>query len=118
MDRAAAIKLFKDRAALVGEGKALRPYRKHFLGTAVIGARRGGGCGSVPNKEVIDGHQRITTLQILLCAFRDVAEELNDEARMDDLRRLTRNVGTWAAGLALAPPSPAGTTSAACHMKN
>lgn len=95
MDRAAAIKLFKVRAAMVGEGNALRPYRKHFLGTAVIGARRGGGGGSVANKEVIDGQQRITTLQILLLAFRDVVKELDDEALTDDLKRLTRNAGSY-----------------------
>jgi len=44
---------------------------------------------------VIDGQQRITTLQILLLAFRDLLEPLDDEALSYDLKPLTQNMGRY-----------------------
>ena len=56
-------------AAKVGGTEKLRTMRKHFLGTVVIGSPKGGSSDTIATREVIDGQQRITTLQILLLAF-------------------------------------------------
>ncbi len=95
IDRADAIAGFKADAEKVGGADKLRALRKHFLGTVVVGSAKGGGADTIPTREVIDGQQRITTLQILLLAFRDVVKPLEDEGLEYSLKTLTRNLGKY-----------------------
>jgi uncharacterized protein with ParB-like and HNH nuclease domain len=73
----------------------LRKLRKHFLGAIVLGPLVEGDGQKISSREVIDGQQRITTLQILLLALRDVCKPLTNEALDDDLRNLTFNKGSY-----------------------
>jgi hypothetical protein len=95
IDRLDAVGEFKANAEKVGGTEKLRTMRKHFLGTVVIGSPKGGSSDTIATREVIDGQQRITTLQILLLAFRDVIRPMGDEALDDDLKKLTRNIGKY-----------------------
>ena len=63
--------------------------RSHFLGAIVLNVSRIVGAG-VARSEVIDGQQRLTTLQIFIAALRDVAAAM-DSAYSTRLRRLTVN---------------------------
>ena len=94
IDRVEAIVQHRTDAQAVGAGK-LRPLRRHFLGTVVIGSLKGGSSDAVGNRDVIDGQQRITTLQILLLAFRDLVAPLGDDALSYDLKPLTQNIGKY-----------------------
>ena len=94
IDRLEAIVQHRADAQAVGAGK-LRPLRRHFLGTMVIGSLKGGSSDAVGSRDVIDGQQRITTLQILLLAFRDLLAPLDDEALSYDLKLLTKNLGKY-----------------------
>lgn len=96
-DRAAALDEFK-RIQKQVDNRVLKPLQKHFLGTIVLGAPLSGGFGSVPTVEVIDGQQRITTLQILLLAFRDVARRLEDDFIDGAFRTLTLNPASYRQG--------------------
>lgn len=64
--------------------------RKHFLGAAVIGQIRTFG-KQVSAMDVIDGQQRLTTLQIILCALRDFATLNEFEETLTELKRVTEN---------------------------
>lgn len=69
------------------EGKV----RTHFLGAVVLNVASVQGRG-ISRSDVIDGQQRLTTLQLFLAALRDVCVPLgaaNDDIRL--FRRLTRN---------------------------
>lgn len=94
VDRLEAILAHQEAAAKVGAAK-LRPLRRHFLGTVVIGSLKGSSSDAVGSRDVIDGQQRITTLQILLLAFRDLLAPLDDEALTYDLKPLTQNIGKY-----------------------
>ena len=54
-------------------------HRPHFLGAIVLQPRPPFG-DHLPVLDVIDGQQRLTTLQLLLCALRDVARAAGDVA--------------------------------------
>lgn len=63
----------------------------HFLGAAVLSEIKTFG-RQVAAREVIDGQQRLTTLQIVLTAFRDIVVAKNsDESTVKILNRLTLN---------------------------
>ena len=47
--------------------------RRHFLGS-IVAQQKNGGVMLVPRREIIDGQQRLTTLQILLKAVSDALE--------------------------------------------
>jgi hypothetical protein len=64
----------------------------HFLGAIVINQLRVWG-DQVPAHDVIDGQQRLTTLQIVMAALRDVARELGVTTIADELGLYTRNSG-------------------------
>ncbi|MBM4369239.1 MAG: DUF262 domain-containing protein, partial [Deltaproteobacteria bacterium] len=68
-------------------GQATRP---HFLGAVVLDQQRNP-TGRVETRLVIDGQQRLTTIQILLEAFADVARDAGLERLHLALVRLTRN---------------------------
>lgn len=63
--------------------------RSHFLGAIVLNVSRIVGAG-VARSEVIDGQQRLTTLQLLIAALRDFAAETGSQ-HLAKLKRLTVN---------------------------
>src|SRR5690348_15361898 len=65
--------------------------RKHFLGAIVVKTDASAGARHVPRSEVIDGQQRLTTLQVLLIALRDSIASLNDSQLSQMLEGLTLN---------------------------
>jgi hypothetical protein len=66
----------------------------HFLGAIVTGQRPVFG-NRISSWDIIDGQQRLTTLQIILKAFRDVMNvQAGKESKYDfDLKRITVNEG-------------------------
>lgn len=64
-----------------------RPY---FMGAIVLDKIKGQ-TGSVSSREIIDGQQRMTTLQILLEAARRVFMEAGFDHQANQLRKLTYN---------------------------
>lgn len=95
IDRVDALVLFKENADKIGDASKLKKLRKHFLGTVVVGKPYGGSSDTVTTKEVIDGQQRITTLQLFFLAMRNVVRPLGDEGLNDDLSRYTLNRGSY-----------------------
>ena len=59
-----------EKANLQIEGTASTP---HYLGALIIEGVRPNSPREVKRFLIIDGQQRLTTLQLLLCAFRDLA---------------------------------------------
>lgn len=74
-------------AERLAEGKKPRP---HFLGAIVLD-QLATPTGRVETRLVIDGQQRLTTLQIFLEAFCDLCHELGHEKHYKSLLRITRN---------------------------
>jgi len=95
IDRVDALETFKANAEKVGGAGKLKALRKHFLGTVVIGAAHGGASDVIAAREVIDGQQRITTLQLFFLAMRNIVKPLADDALTDDLERYTFNRGSY-----------------------
>src|SRR4051812_9906605 len=58
--------------------------RKHFLGALVLSQMRKAP-KQIPGYLVIDGQQRLTTLQIMLAAFRDLVASLGNAYLTDSL---------------------------------
>jgi uncharacterized protein with ParB-like and HNH nuclease domain len=76
-----------DRLDMAVEGEV----RSHFLGAVVLNVTKTPGRG-IARSDVIDGQQRLTTLQLFLSALRDLSEELKAEKSDRELfKRLTRN---------------------------
>jgi uncharacterized protein with ParB-like and HNH nuclease domain len=61
-----------EKAQLRLEGKTTNP---HYLGALIIEGVKPSSAREVSRLLVIDGQQRLTTLQLLLCAFRDLARD-------------------------------------------
>lgn len=95
MDRANALAEHNANAEKVGGQHMLRKLRKHFLGAIVTGTPGGGTSKVVKSVEIIDGQQRLTTLQILLLAMRDVCADMDDKGLATDLEKLTLNPGNY-----------------------
>jgi uncharacterized protein with ParB-like and HNH nuclease domain len=70
----------------------------HFLGAIVLEQKRGS-LGSLEVREVVDGQQRLTTLQILTAAISDafIAHDL-DGRLFKRLVRLLRTTRNWSTG--------------------
>lgn len=64
----------------------------HFLGAVVLNQIRVFG-RQVDTVQVIDGQQRLTTLQLMIAAFRDLVATTEEQRLYDDLQRLTENDG-------------------------
>ena len=96
MDQVEALREFNDRVEEAG-GKSnhLKPMKKHFLGTLVLGAPSDNGTDRIPTREVIDGQQRITTFHLLFLALRDLLALSGDTGLIEDLLQLTRNRGDY-----------------------
>ncbi len=69
------------------EGKDVRP---HFLGAIVLDQIRKP-TGHIETRTIIDGQQRLTTLQLFLEAFRDLCYARGDDRHRQALLKLTRN---------------------------
>ena len=72
---------------LEGGGFGARP---HFMGAIVLQLRESG-AGEVTKRLVVDGQQRLTTLQLLLKAAEWAFQAVNDGDRANRLRELTQN---------------------------
>ncbi len=68
------------------KGTTARPY---FMGAIVL-AKLDGLTGSVSSREIIDGQQRMTTLQILMESAKSLAADSDSISRLLD--RVTRNI--------------------------
>lgn len=77
-----------EKASLRVEGSSARP---HYLGALIIEGVKPESPQEVKRFLVIDGQQRITTLQILLCSFRDLARERGWAAIEKTLTRYVEN---------------------------
>lgn len=69
-------------------GKEVRPY---FLGALVLDNLRGA-TGTVTSREIIDGQQRMTTLQVLMQVAKEELQELGQDNSVALLDRVTRNI--------------------------
>ena len=80
---------------IIGREERDQEIGSHFLGTTVRHELRTSG-KQVRKYEIIDGQQRLTTLQVLLTALRNFLKQINfeDEALLGELSRLTRNSGS------------------------
>jgi hypothetical protein len=65
------------------------PRRSHFLGAVVLNVQKIVG-SAVARSEVIDGQQRLTTLQVFVAALRDFADAVGS-VHANKLKRLTIN---------------------------
>ena len=79
----------QSRSCLIALKVKKQVMTSHFLGAVVVNVAKVLGRG-VARSEVIDGQQRLTTLQVFLAALRDFAKDADDEVA-DDARRLTFN---------------------------
>jgi len=80
----------KTEQLLIGENR--EPIANHFMGALVLLPGHAAG-QRLSFKEVIDGQQRLTTMQVILIALRDLAEALSISDVAADLRRVTLNEG-------------------------
>lgn len=64
--------------------------RSHFLGAIVI-QQQSSGTGEVQKRRVIDGQQRLSTIQIVLKAAATALREIGEIDRSERLEELTRN---------------------------
>lgn len=74
-----------EKAKLQLEGRKTNP---HYLGALIIEGVRPSSPREVKRFLIIDGQQRLTTLQLLLCAFRDIA-------RQKDWKNLDRTISRY-----------------------
>ncbi len=71
-----------------------RSSKTHFLG-AMVFAQRGNEQGEPISRDVIDGQQRLITLQIMVAACRDIAKNKNYDIqvkRLEDLIQIQRHL--------------------------
>lgn len=71
--------------------------RPHFMGAIVL-QRQNNASSEVEKRIVVDGQQRLTTLQLLIRAAQEVFAGLDDSERATRLRRLTSNEEIYCAG--------------------
>lgn len=62
----------------------------HFLGAVVLDQLRGP-TGSVESRQVIDGQQRMTTLQVLFAMLRDISRDAGEDRCANRFTKLTEN---------------------------
>ncbi len=96
IDRVEALKAHRENMRnVIGGVDRLKPLRKHFFGALVVGSPVSVDSQVIATREVIDGQQRITTLQLMLLALRDVLRPHEDTALGDDVALLTFNKGKY-----------------------
>jgi Protein of unknown function DUF262/Protein of unknown function (DUF1524) len=67
-----------------------KPVHPHFLGTVVLDQLKTG-LGKIHVRHIIDGQQRLTTLQLALAASRDLCSRLNEGRYAKAFEKLTFN---------------------------
>jgi len=67
------------------------PTTPHYLGALIIDGVKAESPREVKRFLIIDGQQRLTTLQLLLCAFRDVAQSHDWQSLARPLNRFLEN---------------------------
>lgn len=72
-------------------------WHRHFLGPIVLGQEHSD-AGAVDPRLVIDGQQRLTTLQLVIAATQAVAKEMGANDVAEELGELTANRGRTAEG--------------------
>lgn len=77
----------RSTAEQMEDGGDVRP---HFLGAIVLDQLRRP-TGHVESRWIIDGQQRLTTIQVVLEAFADICRDLDQERYHKALVKLTRN---------------------------
>jgi len=82
--------LWEDVCAIADRLLNEKPIRPHFLGAIVLD-QMSQPTGHLENRLIIDGQQRLTTIQILLEAFADICNTIGVERYHKALLRLTRN---------------------------
>ena len=84
--------LWEDIRYLVERSGAKGDVHPHFLG-AIVMEQQPVPLGAIEERLLIDGQQRLTTLQIVLAAARDVSSELQgvEHKHTQTLSKLTRN---------------------------
>ena len=82
--------LWNDIAACAKRSLAGEELRPHFMGAIVL-QRQFTSSGEVDKRIVVDGQQRLTTLQLLIKAIAEVFTNWNFEARAKRLIHLTTN---------------------------
>ena len=83
----------KEKSTRQSSAPTQRQRTTHFTGAIVIQQQRTP-AGNVPKYEIIDGQQRLTTFQIILCVIRDICESKGQNDDASDVRRYIRNQGT------------------------
>ncbi|MGH2702350.1 MAG: GmrSD restriction endonuclease domain-containing protein [Actinomycetota bacterium] len=83
----------------LAEHRLAQPYSPatHFLGAVVVQAQENQ-MGSLPARNVIDGQQRLTTLQLLMDAAGSILDEAGLEALSGQLEVLTHNLQLYVSG--------------------
>jgi hypothetical protein len=82
-------------ARATGSAHMVKPPRKHFLGTVITTPHQAAIPGEPETTEVIDGQQRITTMQLLALAFRDCIADVEDQFLRKSLHIYTRNEASY-----------------------
>jgi hypothetical protein len=82
--------LWNDVEAVTRRLLADQPTRAHFLGAIVL-EQQSKKTGCLETRLVIDGQQRLTTLQLILEAFADSRKTVGAEQHHKALAKLTRN---------------------------
>ena len=72
--------------------------RPHFLGAIVLQSYGNSSSSEVDKRLVVDGQQRLTTLQLLIRAAQAAFQSLNDLEKVDQLKKLTLNNESYWAG--------------------
>ena len=85
------VKQMAERRLEPGSPSSPAHARPHFLGALVVGEAEKQGFKAIETREVIDGQQRLTTLQLLLTAAIRVARERDDQYATGMLEPLVRN---------------------------
>ncbi len=95
------VEALADRVLAAERGEAVAG---HFLGTAVL-EQTLNATGSLPSREIIDGQQRLTTLQLLLKAAAHALEQVRDGFDMGAPDRKPFDVGARQIGFLTANPA-------------
>ena len=82
--------LWEDIVDVANRYLAKENCRSHFLGAVVL-ERDNNATGSIETRQVIDGQQRFTTLQVLLIAVRDLCDRHNNIKLYDRFDGLVSN---------------------------
>jgi len=82
--------LWESMQAILSRRLSKTSFRPHFLGAIVLD-QMSTPTGKIPCRQIIDGQQRLTTLQVALAAARDLAFELNQDKYREAFKQLTQN---------------------------